>query len=58
LVDYALELGVIEGSKWFSFGDQKWQGKANTVAAIKADAGLEEAIRKEVYTRETGEILE
>jgi len=48
LVDMAIETGVLQGTTWPSFGDRKWQGRANTVEAVRSDPQLYADIRKEL----------
>lgn len=59
-VDYAIELGILEGSKWYTFPPtgQKWNGKPNTVQAFKEDPELYEMLKKEVHVTSTGELVE
>jgi len=59
-VDYAIEVGVLDGSQWLtrvSTGD-KWNGKDKTASALREDSELLESIKKEIHTVETGEILD
>lgn len=56
LVTMAKRFGVLAGSTWVSFGDQKWQGTAAVVKALKDDPDLYEAINKEVQMMITGEV--
>jgi recombination protein RecA len=45
----AVELDVVEkGGAWYSFGENKWQGKEAFLDAVKEDSGLEASIRKAV----------
>lgn len=59
-VNYAVEVGVLEGSQWLtrvSTGD-KWNGAPATARALREDPELLESIKKEIHMVETGEVLE
>ena len=48
LVDLAVEFDIIQkGGAWFTYGDQKWQGKDNVKVAFQED----EAMTNEVYAK-------
>lgn len=59
-VNYGLELGTLEGTKWITFtltGD-KWNGKPNTVQAFKDSEELYRQLKKQNHAVSTGEVNE
>ena len=56
LVTMAKRFGVLTGTNWIYFGDEKWNGQKAMTEAIKADPDLFDRINKEVQTMTTGEV--
>ena len=56
LISLGKRFGVLEGTTWIKYGDQKWQGQANMTQALKDDPELYEAVKADVEAMMTGEV--
>ena len=58
VVDEAIKYGVInQKGAWFDFEDHKWQGRPAVLTFFKKNSGAIELMKREIHTRETGEVL-
>ena len=58
LVTIGKRYGVLEGTNWIVFGDEKWNGQAKLVEALKDDIELFEKINDAIQLVKTGEVKE
>jgi len=56
LVSIGKRYGVLEGTNWINFGEQKWNGQAKLVEALKGDIALFEGINEAIEMVKTGEV--
>lgn len=49
LVDLAVDLGLIKKSgSWMTYGEQRWQGRANAIAGLKDAPGVSDGLEIEI----------
>lgn len=59
IVALAIKYGVIaKGGAWYRYGEDKWQGEATVVKALKNDTELAALVKKELHTVMTGEVTD
>lgn len=56
LVTMGKRFGVLTGSNWIYFGDEKWNGQKAITDALRNDPELYESVKKEVESVSSGEV--
>lgn len=56
LVSMAIRFGVVSGTTWLYYGEDKWQGSKNLTLALKGDPDLYERVKADVLLVSTGEV--
>lgn len=57
VIDEAIKYDIItKGGAWFNYDGNKWQGRPGVVSYFKNNPSALEMIKKEILTRETGEV--